>query len=250
MALSYFDDALLCKVFSYEDIRRHVDYLGMYGKFEAMLNSSPTTGVLTLPGELKKTDEEEVIIKQIQGRINEEMAFLSRGKIVSLPLGLIYIVPAGKKSEYSSRFLKGVVVERTSKEVLFKGELYYSLFYRLSDSVVAVGDDKKIFFVEDGLSVLKRGLASFMTRKFLQNDSVAEKIIDADSEKTFLSYREEYVRSKNLPAEEAQKCFDSAVINGTAFLLMMLNRGIDPAELITLLDWLKMRNKFFIPESK
>jgi len=223
-----------------------VAYQDRYSKLETMLNFSPKEGTLSLKGELPKTDEEEVIIEEVKNEVKKDLSFLNMNAI-DLPLGLVHIVPMGKEAKYSSTFLRGIVVERTSNQSLFKTNLYKELFYRSSDSVVVVDKDRKIVFADDGLNVLKKGLASLAAKRFFQEvlneHSIDENIFDVFSERVFLEYLKEYSHNKKLSEEEAVVPFSRAVISGTAFPLMVLSRGFDPNESIAMLNWIRMREK-------
>ncbi|MDD5153021.1 MAG: hypothetical protein PHS95_03515 [Candidatus Pacebacteria bacterium] len=234
----------------------YVGYDDMCLKLNTMLNFSPKEGVLALQDERFKTEPEGVIIEQVKNQAIGDMKALNRSKIMDLPSGLIHVVPKGKKAKYSSRFLKGIVVERTIngtkdeclhkvEEGLFKAMLYRELFYRMCDSVVVVDKSRRIFLADDGLDVLKKGLASLMAKKFIREKdlpkSVEGAVVDVFSEGVFSTYLKEYSINKNLSEDKAFNIFSEAVVNGIAFPLIMLSKKrFDPGESIAMLNWIRV----------
>lgn len=242
MELEFFDKALLYNKYPSSEDRR-IDREDMFGLFEKSLNNYPKGMVLR--GELLKTPEEDIIVKEVRERVEREMSLLGRNKIIKLPDSLIHIVTAEEKINPSC-FLKGIAVERGDIN-LFKARLYYKLFNRLCESVVVTDRERKILLLDDGLNVLKEGLAAYKTREYVQEfapESLADMAVDVSSEGIFMSYLEEYRTSSGLGQEESLSRFSESIINGTAFLLIALSRGFDPNESVVILNWIRMRESY------
>jgi len=211
--LVLFDQALLNN--------RHPDE-ELYFRFVSFLNKLPQEGGSVIKDELKKRPEEVNIILQAKNKVKDDMHFFNRSKEIDLPLNMVYVVAEGKKAKHSSMFLKGIVVERTNSKYRFAAMVYQELFRRMCFSFVGVGEDKKLFFIDDGAIVLRKGIASLMARKFLEESGfdkdVEEDVFNPDAESILnLFLQEVYLRNGFLEIEVVQRAFFSAVINGAAF---------------------------------
>lgn len=194
----------------------------LYSRFIKFLNKISEEGSLAIEDELEKEDWEMNIIRQAKNKVKENMRFFNRSKEIDLPLSMVYVVAEGKKAKYSSMFLRGIVVERSGSKCQFAARVYQELFCRVCFSFVAVGEDKKVFFIDEGAVVLRKGIASLMARKFLEESGfdkdVEEDIFNPDAESILnLFLQEVYLRNGFIEIEVVQRAFFSAVINGVAF---------------------------------
>jgi len=221
--LKFFDQALLNNKHHDKDFYRY---------FVKFLNKIPEEGK-TLDDEIEKTPREVNIIMQAKNRVKEDMRFFNRNKEIDLPLNMVYIVPKGKKAKYSSMFLRGIAVEQSDSDYQFAARVYQELFRRMCFSIVGAGRNKKLFYIDDGAVVLRKGIASFMARKFIEEcgfvKDIEEDVFNPDAESILNFFLQEIARGRSVEKETVQKIFYSAVINGTAFL-KALEENISSAE--------------------
>ena len=210
--LKLFDQALLHN--------KHADD-HLYRCFVKFLNRIPTEGKLVIDDEIEKGSREVNIIVQAKNRVKEDMHFFNRNKEIDLPLNMVYVIPEGKKAKYSSMFLRGIAVEYSSSDYQFAARVYQELFRRMCFSIVGVAQDKKLFFIDDGAVVFRKGIASFMAKKFLEESGfvkdVEEDVFNPDAESILNFFLQEILRGRLVEKETAQKALYSAIINGTAF---------------------------------
>jgi hypothetical protein len=236
----YYDDAILYS--------KHSDDPVYFRWLERFLNASPSNAGVVIPDELPKTEREVMLIERAKKRANECMIFFNRSKLIDIPISMIYIVAPGEKKKYARLFLKGIVIERSNSDCFFAAKVFQGIFCRMCFSLIIIGENKNISYINAGSKVLKKGIASLLAREFVKesiadgiiDDGDSEECFDLDSEGVFNLFLKEFcLRNETLLKEECFKVFGGAVANGSVLSAMMSHKKLNSSELVVF-DWTKI----------
>jgi hypothetical protein len=223
--LLYFDRAFLYNKYSDDEI--------FIRWFEKFLNATPSCGGALISDELPKEEWEVVLIEWVKNEVKKCMRYFNRSKMIDIPISMIYIVP--EKTKYTSIFVKGIVVERSSNECYFAVKVFQEIFCRTSFCQIISEEDKKLSYVDGGTVTLKKGIASFLAREFLkqsikeglfEESEVCEEFFDLNSEKMFSLFLKDFcLQDEDLSRDECFNIFIEAVINEKSFSQIRANKN-------------------------
>jgi hypothetical protein len=215
--LFYFDCAYL-----YNKYSDNPSFTRWFGKF---LNSTVGRGGKLIPNELPKSEEEVMLIDWAKSEAKRYMRLYNRSKIIDIPMSMIYIVP--DKTHYDSLFVKGLIEERNSNRCFFAAKIFQAIFFRTSFCQVVTDEYKKLFYVDNGTAILKKGIASLLSREFVERaiaDGVlstkdfSEDAFDIESEKAFELFLKDYCSDEEvLSGDDCCSALIEAVINEKSF---------------------------------